>query len=126
MNPRDTAAQGERKRAEVLLGGLPPMSDAIRKAAINVRRFREPLDFNFKWIGWLSRDANNSWTVITFGLEAETGDLTVIAKAPGGAAAEPATIGALEKGVVRLHSGSSNGMLAGKPVFLRTKLHSSK
>jgi hypothetical protein len=125
MDPRDSKALIERKRAEVLLGGLPPISGAIQKAAHNVRRFREPLDYKYTWIGWLSHDADNSWIAITTPLKAEAGELIVIAKSGESAASEPITIGGVEDRHVRLHDGPSSALLTGRPVFLRTKLRAS-
>ena len=102
MNPRDSAAKVERNRAEVFIGGLPPISDAIRAAAVNVRHLREPLEFSYHWIGWLSRDANNAWTAVTAEPASETGDLIIVCKSSGDASAAPVVIGELDKGVVHV------------------------
>ncbi|MEX0642847.1 MAG: hypothetical protein WD468_09115 [Pirellulales bacterium] len=122
MDPRDSTAQGERKRADVFLQGLPAITKATLATAENVRRFRAPVDFDYRCIGWLNHDANGSWIIVAKDQTKEDGDLIVVSKTMNNTTVAPIVIGRIEQGAVRLDGGSSSGLLVGRPVFLRAKL----
>ena len=118
MDPRDDTAKNERRRVEVLLRGLPSLSDAIRETGRGFQEMQKPPEFEFRWVGWLKRQLDGTWQVRT--KEAlPSGKIVVIGESPGQATAQIRVIGEAEKNTFHLDGTSPTSVMEGRPVFIR-------
>lgn len=119
MLPSEATATAARLQAVADLDGLPSLTTAEQQMLAALTAQSRPPEHQFRWIGWLDRDAQGAWRCQWPRPVEGTGDIFIVRPAGGSTRVASEVVGQLRQGQVTWTNASESALLPGRPLYLR-------
>jgi hypothetical protein len=119
MDLKNEDTRRTRELASELLNRLPQYQEVIKKAASSLTSFKAPLGQEYRWVGWLDREATGKWQIhLPQGLQ-QDGELFVAQPKDAAQEFQWALVGRRKNEKVEMGRQNAGVFVQGRPVYAR-------